>query len=146
MKKCIGFILPAIIFLAPFGLFAQQPGVRYISPSEHKAGPGEKTEENWNSHIDNQAYLRDYKERRRVGPRAPVIIINRNSGNCCQYRYCDSWGVDYRTGSSSFTYYENYRPNRYHPIYIYPGPHPGRPTPYIRKEKKQRVWGTNDQP
>lgn len=134
-------LVVVVILFAPFAAVGEQLEILKSS----NEGPGEtgeeESEENWNSHIDNQAYLEDFRKRSRAVQQGPVIIINNIGRSNLRKRNCNSWGVDYRTGDSAFLYYDNYRPLRCPPIYYHPQK---RPTPYIRKEKNQRVWGTGE--
>lgn len=103
--------------------------------------PAETTDgeykENWNSHIDNQAYLEQRRRQRdRTMTTPPVIIIERyteqgySPRRDCYHGDCsDSWEMEYHDQNSSVIYRERYSPNRYSPVYTRPGPH-HRKTPY----------------
>jgi hypothetical protein len=79
----------------------------------------------WNAHINNQAYLRELEQGRRFQtmnyPRSSsTVIINRSGNYNCRYRACDSWGFNYKSGSTSFSYQEGYQPTRIMPVFIVP--------------------------
>lgn len=110
------------------------------SQSETETGEGD----NWNSHIDNQAYIRDYEQRRRQGvlDDQPIIIINRQRSYPNRWRTCDSETVYVQSGGSTLIYSDRYRTNCYPHHVIVPVGKPVRPTPYIGRQKGQRVWST----
>lgn len=91
----------------------------------------EEYNENWNSHIDNQAYLDQLRRQRESGfSPPPVIIIDRareqrspSRRYYCPYDDCgDSWGIEYHDQNSSIIYRENYRINPHPPILLRPEP------------------------
>lgn len=87
--------------------------------------------ENWNSHINNQAYLQQLQRQNNSSSshNSTVIVLQRekqsslsrsrsNRHNNCIYLGCDSWGAQYQSNNFSFSYQEGYRPNRDINIYI----------------------------
>lgn len=140
-------VLFALVWVSPVDTEARELGVRYSVPAQHDVGE----EDNWNSHIDNQAYLNSYWQRKnspgaQVRGGSPVIIVNRNAHQSFRHRYrpgwCDSWGVTYRQGDTWINYRQNYRPNCGGQVIIVPDRDRPRPTPYIKKEKGRTVWST----
>lgn len=124
--RTICYQIPFLLFfivaaLVPFGKsFAQQPTITYSNPEEV-----DKEQAKWNSHINNQAYLQELKERRRIQAQQyphgnTTIIIKRDGYRDCYYRSCDSWGVQYQSGDTSFSYQEGYQPTEVYPIIIVP--------------------------
>jgi hypothetical protein len=101
--------------------------------------------DNWNSHIDNQAYLKDYENRRRrIEERntPPIVIIKKETYVPYGRRNCDSETVYVQSGGSTLIYADGYRTNCYPHHVIVPVRRPVRPTPYIRSQNGQRVWST----
>ena len=91
----------------------------------------------WNSHIDNQAYLKRMRQARQYSSATPsmgpgIIVIDRQGNRDCRYRDCDSWSVQYETGNSSFSYKEGYRPTRVVPVIIVPQHYGYPPSPRPR--------------
>lgn len=110
---------------------AQQPGITYNTVDEV-----DDEQAKWNSHINNQAYLQELEERRRVQAQRylygnTTIIINKSANHDCYNRPCDSWGVQYQSEDSSLSYQEGYQPTKIYPIIIVPNARKRyNPTPY----------------
>lgn len=108
-------------FLLP--VEAQKLEIRTSTPP-----PQEEYNQNWNSHIDNQAYLEKRSRQAAAQSTPPVIIIERHNEqryphSDCDSRSCNSWEVEYHSPGYSFSYRENYHLNHFPPAYIIPDPH-----------------------
>lgn len=136
--------LLSIVFLvcclSPLSYAAGGPEYIDSSPTETTTDD----DDNWNSHIDNQAYLREYEQRRRriKQNNQPIIIINRQTVSPYGWRNCDSETVYVKSGGSTLVYSDRYRTNCYPHHVIVPVRRPVRPTPYIGRKHGQRVWST----
>lgn len=132
-----------VLFFCSFTSWAFAGGqLDIIDSSQSGTEAGE--DDNWNSHIDNQAYLRDYEQRRRriEQNNQPIIIINKDTSYPHRWRKCDSETVYVQSGGTTLIYSDRYRTNCYPHHVIVPGYRPVRPTPYIGRQKGQKVWST----
>ncbi|WP_163339096.1 hypothetical protein [Desulfopila sp. IMCC35008] len=113
-----------------------------IDSSQSGTETGE--DDNWNSHIDNQAYLREYEQRRRriEQDNQPIIIINRETAYPYPRGKCDSETVYVQSGGSMLIYSDRYRTNCYPRHVIVPVRRPVRPAPYIGRQEGKRFWST----